>query len=587
MQTLRFRPGILLLLAAVFLTLSVTASENQTPVRFEARLVPAEIRAGEKVRLAVEVELQPAWHIYSVVPSTDPDAPPPTRLETSDDLLLPDGPAYETAPVSRHIPVLGMTIDYHNHQAWFYRNLELKPAAVPGNHVLEARLTFQLCTDTICLPPASKLLKAPYRIVPGDPRPEYRYVDRTINPLPGEKASGELAEIRGQGFWPFVALAALMGFISLLTPCVFPMIPITVTFFSKQAEGSHARLIKLAGLFALGIVFTYTVVGLLLSALFGAGSALLLASNPLVNLVIAAVFIIFALSLMGLFNISLPAGVESYFDSKARSLGGVPGVLLMGFTFTLTAFTCTVQFVGTMLIAAAQGEWVWPLAGMLVFSSVFAFPFFLLAMAPGLIRRMQGSSGEWLGRSKVVLGILELMASVKFLSNADLVWQLGLLSRNTAIAVWTALLVAIAGYLSWTGIRPRLNRSVAQWVVVAGFAILAVTVSRGWNDRSLGSLIDAVLPPVGSLQQLSAEMAPSGAVPSSHPTTPCLPNTAASHWTPRNSSIFSARQPRGKKPAQLKNTGDQDVSGTQGQDGAGNRLRQENRHRLRHRRQIC
>ncbi|MFH2129473.1 MAG: cytochrome c biogenesis protein CcdA [bacterium] len=466
---------------------------------------PPDVRSAEKVRLVVESRLKPGWHIYSVIRSEDPDAPPPTRLDVHTGLLTEDGPVYETPPESEFIPVLGMKIDYHSELAFFYQNLQVVRGAAPASRSLAADLTYQLCTASICLPPKTETFTVAYRIDPGEARAAFLHPDRTINTLPGKGDGNVLAEFQASGFWAFIALAALMGLVSLLTPCVFPMIPITVTYFSKQAEGKQSRVIKLATLFALGIIFTYTAVGLLLSGLFGAGSALLLASNPIINLIIGLVFILFALSLMGLFEISLPAGLESFFDRKSRSLGGMAGVLLMGFTFTLTAFTCTVQFVGTMLIAAAQGEWIWPLLGMLVFSTVFSLPFFLLAIAPSLVRQIQGRSGAWLGRSKTVLGILEMMASIKFLSNADLVWQTELLPRNTAIGIWTVLLLAIVIYLIWTGIRPVLNRSPIQWAAVAFFLSLTILVSRGWNDRSLGSLVDSVLPPASGLHQTAGE----------------------------------------------------------------------------------
>jgi len=491
--------------------LLLIASESQkildegAQVTFVPHLIPAAARPGENIRLAVEVQLQPEWHIYSVIRSTNPDAPPPTKLLVSNGTLIKDGPVYETPPISQFIRVLGMTIEYHSELAFLYQNLQIPEDADVGSRNLTVSLTYQLCTDNICLPPKTELLKLPYTVESGKPRAAYLNADRTINALPDKMFKDQLSDLQGEGLWAFIALAALMGLVSLLTPCVFPMIPITVTYFTKQAEGKQSRVIKLASLFALGIIFTYTVIGLLLSSLFGAGSALLLATNPVVNLAIAVVFIVFALSLMGLFNLSLPAGLESFFDRRARKLGGVSGVLLMGFTFTLTAFTCTVQFVGTMLIAAAQGEWIWPLLGMLVFSTVFSLPFFLLAIAPSLIRQIQGRSGAWLGRSKVVLGILELMASIKFLSNADLVWNLGLLSRNSAIFIWTLLLFVIAGYLIWTGVKPVLNRSLIQWVMVVLFASLAIVVSQGRDDRSLGSLIDAVLPPTSGLHQETGE----------------------------------------------------------------------------------
>lgn len=464
-------------------------------VDFSARLIPATINPQEKFRLTLDVDLKPGWHIYSVIPIGRDDAPRPTRVILEPGLFIEDGPVYETPTIAQYIDVLDYTINYHKDHGELYQNLDFARQLNPGDYESTVTIRYQLCTDTICLPTESRDLKLTFTIGSDDPRAEYLNADRSINPLPSQSNVSGLGSLLSKGIWPFLGLAVLMGLASLLTPCVFPMIPITVTFFSKQAEGKQSRVIKLAILFAVGIVATYTGFGLLMSVIFGAGSALALAANPYINLVIALVFVVFALSLMGAFTITMPAGIQSYFDQKSRSAGGAVGVLLMGFTFTLTAFTCTVQFVGTMLIAAAQGEWIWPLLGMLVFSSVFAFPFFLLAVIPSLIKKMQGKSGAWLGRSKFVLGVLELMASVKFLSNADLVWQTNLISRNTAISIWLVLLALIVVYLAWTGIRPKLNKSIWQWGSVTVFGLLFVLLAQGWNDRSLGSLIDAVLPP--------------------------------------------------------------------------------------------
>ncbi len=510
LHRLYYKP-VVVLLTLFFLSSSVFGTPPQSTqipdstrelVKFSAAFQPSAVRYGEKFRLEIQVSLKKDWHIYSVVPQKEEDAPPPTKVVLSDNFFDVDGPVYETRPKRESLQNLGFSVIYHEKKAVLYQNIALKKNLLPGEHKAKIIIYFQACTDAICLPTDSRTEWATFRVEQGEPRSEYLIAERGIDPLP---EVGGLTRMLSGGFWAFIALAAFMGLASLLTPCVFPMIPITVSFFSKQAEGRYLKVLKLATLFAFGIIFTYTGTGLLLSALFGAGSALLLAANPFVNLVIALVFILFALSLMGFFEFSLPGGVEAYFDQKARKMGGVAGVLLMGFTFTLTAFTCTVQFVGTMLIAAAQGEWIWPLIGMLVFSTVFAFPFFLLAVVPGLIKKMQGKSGAWLGRSKVVLGILELMASIKFLSNADLVWQIGLISRNTAILIWIALLVVIIVYLLWTGLRPSINRSPFQWGSVLIFSIGIVLLARGWDDRSLGSLIDAVLPPPSGLHLSAAD----------------------------------------------------------------------------------
>ncbi len=486
-------------------------AQNEAPdsteelLEFQVRLEPETVRPGENFRMVVAMTLEPGWHIYSVIPMEGEDAPKPTRVVIDSELLSEDGPVYETRPVYKFEEVLDLGIYYHEERAELYQNLQLTGGAKAGEVETGIKIFYQLCTDVICLPIESRVETLRFNIEEGPPREAYQFADRSINPLPGQPGSPGLSGMLSDGFWAFLGLAALMGLVSLLTPCVFPMIPITITFFSKHAEGSQIRVIKLAVLFSAGIIFTYTGFGLLMSMVFGAGSALTIAANPVVNLIIALVFIAFALSLMGLFEITLPAGIQSYFDQKARTMGGAIGVLLMGFTFTLTAFTCTVQFVGTMLIAASRGEWIWPLIGMIVFSTVFAFPFFLLAVAPSLVKKMQGKSGAWLGRSKFVLGVLELMASVKFLSNADLVWQTNLISRNTAILIWILLLGFIVAYLVWTGLRPRIVKSIWQWGSVTAFTICLLLLAKGWNDRSLGSLIDAVLPPPSGLHLASGD----------------------------------------------------------------------------------
>jgi thiol:disulfide interchange protein DsbD len=406
-----------------------------------------------------------------------------------------DGPLYETPPVHSYVSALEFSVIYHENKASLFQNLQWRETIPPGEKTIRIKLRYQLCTDKICLPTDSKVLPVHFIIESGPARARFLASRRDVDsPFP-TSSKNQMSDLMKNGIWPFLALAALMGVVSLLTPCVFPMIPITVSYFSNQAEGKHSTVVKLALLFSLGIIVTYTGVGLLFSFLFGAGIAIQMASNPVVNLCIAFVFIVFALSLMGVFNIKLPSRLETYLDGKSRNLGGAWGVVLMGATFTLTAFTCTVQFVGTMLIAAAQGEWIWPLVGMLVFSTVFAFPFFLLAIVPSMIKKTRGKSGAWMGRSKTVLGILELMASVKFLSNADLVWQTGIISRNTAIAVWFLLLGVIVAYLTWTSFQNRSKKPTIQWGVIALFLCLMGLVGRGWNDHSLGSLIDSVLPP--------------------------------------------------------------------------------------------
>ncbi|MDT8446415.1 MAG: cytochrome c biogenesis protein CcdA [bacterium] len=477
---------------------------GEEQIRFSAHLVPQDLRPGEAARLVVQVDTEEGWHIYSVFEAPEEDAPPPTSVKITAPGLVPDGPVYETRPKTEFDKVIQMTLSSHEGQAFFYQNFRTGTDFEVGPRQLDLKIKFQTCSFRVCLPPKEIALSVPYRAVDAAPRDEYLTPDRSVDALP-DLAAPQGSPLGAEGFWAFIGLAALMGLASLITPCVFPMVPITISYFSKQAEGNPAGLLKLASLFGLGIVGTYTGTGLILSWVFGAGAAVQLASNPWVNLAIAVLFVVFAASLMGAFEISLPAGIQGFFDQKARKTGGALGVVLMGFTFTLTAFTCTVQFVGTLMIAAAQGEWLWPLLGMLVFASVFAFPFFLLALAPALVGKMQGASGAWLGRAKTVLGLIELAASLKFFSNADLVFGTGLLSRDRVILAWMLLLVAILAYLIKTGLSSGRLKSPGQltWILVFG-GILFYT-SQGLGGGSLGSLLDSVLPPPDGHSLVGAE----------------------------------------------------------------------------------
>jgi len=297
----------------------------------------------------------------------------------------------------------------------------------------------------------------------------------------------------------FLWLAAVTGALSLLTPCVFPMLPITVAYFNGNATRSNAHAFRHASLFASGIVITFTALGLGLAILIGASGLSRFASNPWVNVGIGIVFLAFALSLLGLYDIPLPYGnrLLNRVDASARDRSGnAAGSVLMGFAFTLASFTCTAPFVGPLLVSAARGDWMRPLAGMAVFSIVFASPFFVLALVPRWTTALPRAGG-WLSDVKVVVGLFEIAAAAKFFSNADLVWRTGLISRRVSLAVWIAMAVASAIYLSFAALRSTKSRTVSRslsWLSVTAAAGIAIWLASGLNGRSLGEL-EAFLPP--------------------------------------------------------------------------------------------
>ena len=300
----------------------------------------------------------------------------------------------------------------------------------------------------------------------------------------------------------FLWLAAVTGALSLLTPCVFPMLPITVAYFNGDSGRSNVHALRHATLFAAGIVVTFTALGLGLAVVVGAAGLSRFASNPWVNVAIGVAFVAFALSLLGLYDIPLPFGSKllNRVDASARNRSGnAVGSVLMGFAFTLASFTCTAPFIGPLLVSAARGDWMRPLAGMAVFSIVFATPFFLLALVPRWTAALP-RAGAWLRDVKVVVGLFEIAAAVKFFSNADLVWRTGLISRNASLAVWIAVSAASVIYLAMATRRATKSRSTSRsisWLAVTAAAAMTVWLVSGLGGRSLGEL-EAFLPPVAT-----------------------------------------------------------------------------------------
>lgn len=290
-----------------------------------------------------------------------------------------------------------------------------------------------------------------------------------------------------------------MGALSLLTPCVFPMIPVTVSYFTRHASGSRGGAVRLASVYAVGIILTFTVLGVALALIAGAAGLNRFAANPWVNLAIAALFIVFAMGLFGSWTMQAPQALTNRLNTTARAKGtnSMVGALLMGGVFTLTSFTCTSPFLGTLLVLASQGEWTWPVTGMLAFSSMFALPFFGLALAPQLVSQLP-KAGGWMTSVKVVMGFLEIAAAMKFLSNADLVWGWQILTRDVVLAVWVGIGVLVAAYvLGLFRVEDDAPvESVGGTRIAVAIVTLGVTVwlFAGIFGRSLGEL-ESFLPP--------------------------------------------------------------------------------------------
>ena len=260
-----------------------------------------------------------------------------------------------------------------------------------------------------------------------------------------ETAAAEIpAPAPSRSLWSIFFIAFLSGFAALLTPCVFPMIPMTVSFFTKQSK-SRAKGIRNAIIYGFSIIAIYVILGLIVTKIFGADALNALSTDVWFNLIFFVILVIFATSFLGAFEIMLPNSWANKADQQADK-GGLIGILFMALALAIVSFSCTGPIVGTLLVEAASNGGIAPIVGMLGFSLALALPFMLFAMFPGWLNSLP-KSGGWLNTVKVVLGFLELALAFKFLSNADLVLQLHFLEREVFIAIWIAIFGALTLYL--------------------------------------------------------------------------------------------------------------------------------------------
>ena len=476
----------------------------QNPVSLSMSVRPAQAAPSDKVTAQISASIDGNWHMYSITQGGG--GPIPTRITVASDGVFKSGGTPTGSKPKREMdPNFGIMTEFYAGSASFRVPVAVDASAQPGPQMLTVNVRYQVCNETLCLPPKTLKVSAPVEIVAASaaqavtsptptptPTPTLRptvadsnansksdAIARNVNsssttdtnlsanatnraeanPQPYREADTTAATVArpggidsGGSLWSFIWLAMTVGALSLLTPCVFPMIPITVSYFTNHAAGNRGAAVRDATVYALGIILTFTALGVALAILFGAAGMNQFAASPWVNLAITAIFLAFALSLFGSFNIGIPTSVLTKLDAFQRgkegsgSGGRIIAILLMGLTFSLTSFTCTAPFVGSLLVMAAQGEWFMPVIGMLAFSTVFALPFFVLALAPQLISQLP-KSGGWLNSVKVVMGFLEIAAAMKFLSNVDLVWGWGVFTREIVLASWVTIALLIGLYL--------------------------------------------------------------------------------------------------------------------------------------------
>lgn len=506
------------------------------PVVWTTAAEPARTEPGDVVLLTLSAEIGAGWRMYAM------DSPVGKPLGVRFDAaagLVATGPATQTEPLDGFDATLGRDYTYFSERAAVTRAFRVTEDAADGPAPIAGTVTYMVCNDEICLPPKDVPFRASVQVhnatvaaappvasepaAPGAVAPETQEEspdvegevvaspseiapsERTFVPLSPEAGEARVpagpAGDEERGLWGFVLLAVGAGLAALLTPCVFPMIPLTVSFFLHRA-GDRRKAARMAGLYGLSIVGLFTGLGIAMALLVGAAGPQLIAANPWVNLFLGLVLVVFGFSLLGFYELRMPSGLLNYFNRQGDERGGVVGVLFMGLTLVLVSFSCTVPFVGGLLAATVQGGWAEPVLGMVVFSSVFAAPFVVFAAFPNLLSRLP-KSGSWMGALKGVLGFVEVAAALKFLSNADLVWGLGLLPRPLAIALMIVIFALAGLYLIG---KLHLKSPEAEVVTAPqpvgglrlltaiGFFGLAFYLVPGLLGAPLGG-IDAFLPP--------------------------------------------------------------------------------------------
>ena len=412
--------------------------------------------------LKFQVALDDAWHIYS---QFTPEGGPLPMIVTFDknDCYNRIGKFTEPKPIVEYDSSFGVKVYLFKEDVIFRQIVKLSGKSCQ----IKGRIDYQACKES-CIQldtafvfnlgkGAVEKVSTPLVVVDTNTSSGAQIIsqqtDSTIdtasdNNFQLEQGCGDGSAGRPNSSKSFLGIfiaGMLGGLLALLTPCVFPMIPMTVSFFTKRS-GSRKKGISNALIYAASIIIIYVTLGLLVTVSFGSDALNALSSNAFFNLAFFFIFVIFAISFFGAFEITLPSWIINKADS-ASDRGGLLGIFFMAFTLSLVSFSCTGPIIGTLLVEAAQGQsYIGPLAGMAGFSFALAVPFALFSLFPGWLKSMP-KSGGWLNTVKVTLGFLELALALKFLSNVDLAYHWGILYRELFISIWVIIFLFLGLYL--------------------------------------------------------------------------------------------------------------------------------------------
>lgn len=431
----------------IFLATANANAQIVKPVKWTSKV---EQLSDSEFNLVMNGKIDEGWHLYSQFTPENGPLPAEFKFENAKGNYELVGKTKESDYKKQYNDVFEVDEYYFEKKVTFIQKIKITNPKLTS---IKAKIDFQVCKD-VCINGDNTFtfqlpkVEASTFIQPVSSTDTAQVDTTQIAPVAvkpttvTETTAPKKAE--DKGLWTIFFLAFLGGFAALLTPCVFPMIPMTVSFFTKQSK-NPAQGKRNAIVYGISIIAIYVVLGLAITAIFGADALNALSTNPWFNVFFFLLLIVFAVSFLGAFEIMLPNSWANKVDKQADR-GGIVGILFMALALAIVSFSCTGPIVGTLLVESASKGGIAPIVGMLGFSSALALPFMLFAMFPSWMHSLP-KSGGWLNTVKVSLGFLELALAFKFLSNADLVLQLHLLEREVFLAIWIAIFGTWALYL--------------------------------------------------------------------------------------------------------------------------------------------
>ncbi len=441
------------LVAFLFLLSLSTWGQVLTPAKWTYETSVKEAKTGDEIELIFKASIDKDWYLYS---SEFPCEDGPIKTSFN---LVPHasfqliGKLEPINPVDKYDDIFECDVKIFKKTGEFRQKIKILSSSLS----LKGESDYQVCTETTgqCVPGGEEFsfsLKVSGETLQNQQHEEVKIptIDNapisTINPFNNVETKGPILDSSlvkedpaGKSLLGFLLISFLAGLAALITPCVFPMIPMTVSFFTGRGTRFQALM------YGFFIILIYSLIGAALAPLMGPETANHLSTEWIPNLIFFLVFIIFGLSFLGLFEITLPGSIINKVDQQAEK-GGLAGVFFMAFTLVLVSFSCTGPIVGSILVSSAGGEFLKPIAGMFAFALAFAIPFTLFAIFPNWMKSLP-KSGGWLNTVKVVLGFVEIALAFKFLSIADQAFHWGILDREINIAIWIVIVVLIGIYL--------------------------------------------------------------------------------------------------------------------------------------------